>query len=209
MKLWIFDLDGTLVDTSGDIVHAVNTLLSENGRDPLSHGDVMCHVGFGTPFLMSRILDWDMDSPRTREATERFVEIYSTLPASRSSTYPGTRETLERLGASSTLGIVSNKNAHLVHATIEAHDLAPLLTFAWGGGEFGSLKPAPDGILKAMKESSIPASSTTVVGDMPMDVEAGRRAGARTLFASWGFGRLGPGDPEPDATIRSLSEILP
>jgi phosphoglycolate phosphatase len=208
MNLWIFDLDGTLVDTSGDIVHAVNRLLAAYEREPLSREEVMRHVGRGTPFLVSKVLDLEPGSRETAEAASRFVGIYTENPVERSRPYPGTRETLEVLASSSVLGVLSNKSAPLVHATLRALDLGRHLTFAWGGGEFGGLKPAPDGVLKAMEQTSTPPERTTMVGDLPLDIAAGRSAGARTLFASWGFGRLGPGDPEPDGQIGSITDLL-
>lgn len=208
MRLWIFDLDGTLVDTSGDIVGAVNRFLEERGRPPMEHDSVMHHVGFGTPHLMARVLGLALDDDRVPEATSRFVEIYASHPADRSRPYPGARETLEALSSDSRLVIVSNKSGELVRATLEALDMTRHFDHAWGGREFGRLKPAPDGILKAMRETSIPPERTTMVGDMPMDVIAGRRAGVRTLFAGYGFGTLGPDVPPPDGTIRSLTEVL-
>jgi len=208
MRLWIFDLDGTLVDTSGDIVLAAGRLLEEHGRPPMDRDDVMRHVGFGTPHLVAALLGLPLLDPLVPAAAARFVEIYSEDPTGRSAVYPGTAETLDRLSSRDRLAVVSNKAGPLVRATLEAVHMARLFAFAWGGQEFGRLKPAPDGLLMAMALSQIPAAQTTMVGDMPMDVRAGRDAGVRTLFAEYGFGRLGPEDPVPDGTLDSLPRIL-
>ena len=80
MRLWAFDLDGTLVDTSGDIVFAVNTFLEEQRRPTLPAAEVMRHVGFGTPYLVSRIVDAPAGSAANRRHVARFVEIYNAHP---------------------------------------------------------------------------------------------------------------------------------
>lgn len=208
MSLWIFDLDGTLVDTSGQIVHAVNRFLGERGREAMDHASVMRHVGFGTPHLMARVLGLEQDDAAIANATSRFVEMYASEPARHAGTYPGVPETLRTLGASATLAVVSNKAGALVRATLEAFDLAPHFALVLGGGEFGALKPAPDGILRAMEVAGSAPDETTMVGDMPLDVAAGKRAGVRTLFADYGFGTPGPGDPAADGVIASFPDIL-
>ncbi|MBW2263390.1 MAG: HAD hydrolase-like protein [Deltaproteobacteria bacterium] len=208
MSLWIFDLDGTLVDTSGEIVNTVNRFLGERGREAMDHGSVMQHVGYGTPHLMARVLGLALDDPAIPEATSRFVQMYASAPALHARTYPGVHETLEALRPTSTLAVVSNKAGPLVRATLEAFDLARRFTIVLGGGEFGALKPAADGILLVMGKSGTAPEETTMVGDMPLDMAAGRNAGVRTLFAAYGFGALEPGDPVPDGTLESFPEVI-
>ncbi len=208
MSLWIFDLDGTLVDTSGEIVHAVNRFLVERGRAAMDHGSVMRHVGFGTPHLVARVLDLPLDDPAIPEASSRFVEMYASDPARHAEPYGGVQETLAALREASTLAVVSNKAGALVRATLEAFDLARHFAIALGGGEFGALKPAADGLILAMERTGASPAETTMVGDLPLDMAAGRNAGVRTLFAAYGFGTLGPGDPRPDGIVESISGLM-
>jgi phosphoglycolate phosphatase len=167
----------------------------------------MRHVGFGTPHLISSVLGLDPEDPLLLALARRFVRIYAEDPTAHSVLYPGTLETLETLSSTSRLVVVSNKAAPLVRVTLESMGLASCFTHAWGGPEFGRLKPHPDGILKAMHATGIPPSLTSMVGDMPMDIRAGQAAAVRTLFVSWGFGRP-PADPGPDGVLGSLPEIL-
>lgn len=208
MSLWIFDLDGTLVDTSRQIVHAVNRFLRERGRAVMDHASVMSHVGFGTPRLMAGVLDLPLDDPAVGEATSDFVQMYASDPGLHAEPYPGVKDTLEVLGSTASLAIVSNKAGPLVRATLEAFDLEHHFASVLGGGEFGALKPSADGVLAVLATTGADPEETTMVGDMPMDVAAGRAAGVRTLFASYGFGSLGPDDPVPDGTLSSFTDIL-
>jgi len=208
MSLWIFDLDGTLVDTSRQIVHAVNRFLVDRGREEMDHASVMRHVGFGTPRLVASVLGLSLDDPAIPEATSDFVRTYESDPGRHAEPYPGVEDTLDALGASASLAIVSNKAGPLVRATLEAFDLERHFATALGGGEFGALKPAADGILAVMGRTGATPEGTTMVGDMPMDVAAGQDAGVRTLFASYGFGTLGAGDPVPDGTLSCFADVL-
>jgi phosphoglycolate phosphatase len=208
MSLWIFDLDGTLVDTSRQIVHAVNRFLGERGRARMDRASVMRHVGFGTPRLMAGVLDLALDDPAVGEATSDFVQMYASDPGLHAEPYPGVEDTLGVLGAGASLAIVSNKAGPLVRTTLEAFGLEHHFATVLGGGEFGALKPAADGILAVMATTGAAPEETSMVGDMPVDVAAGRAAGVRTLFASYGFGTLGPGDPVPDGTLPSFADVL-
>ncbi len=206
--LWLLDLDGTLVDTSGDIARAMNYVLSGLGLEEMEPDAIMRHVGQGTPLLIASILRLDPAHPSVDRAAALFVENYSTAPASRSRLYPAAAETLEALAGSARIAVVSNKDSRLVRATVDATGLTRWVERVWGGGDDVRLKPAPDMILAAMGEMGVPASRTTMLGDMGIDVAAGRAAGVRTLFASWGFGTLGPGDPLPDGRLSEFREIL-
>lgn len=206
--LIIFDLDGTLVDTSKDIVHVVNEVLAENGREALSHDEVMGHVGRGTPHLLAAVLGLSPEDKRVIRARERFVQLYSRDPARQSVLFEGTMEALDALGAVHPMAVVSNKASLLVHSTVEAHGLTGYFHPVLGGEELGRLKPAPHGLRRAMQVHRAAPQRTVMVGDMNLDILAGREAGVRTVFASYGFGTLdGEGDHRPDAVIHRLEEL--
>ncbi len=206
--LIVFDLDGTLVDTSGDISRVVNAVRAERGLPAMEHGEVMRHVGHGTLHLMARVLGRDFAHEEVVLAHERFVELYAQDPASSSSLYQGTRETLDRLVQDHALAVVSNKAGRLVRATLGALDLARYFDPALGGDEAPALKPAGHGLLVAMKARCAAPQRTVMVGDMDLDMSAGRAAGAHTVFATWGFGGIPECDPRVDARIGELPEIL-
>jgi phosphoglycolate phosphatase len=203
----IFDLDGTLVDTSGDIVRVVNQVLTERGLGPMDPVDVMSHVGYGTLHLLRAVIGHDPSEQEVAEARARFVEVYAKDPAQDSHLYPGVRETLDALVTGRSMAVVSNKAGKLVRATIESVDLTGYFHPVLGGDELGQLKPAPDGLLEAMRVRDGRPESTVMVGDMNLDVLAGKAAGTRTVFATYGFGALREGDPEPDGVIDAFAEL--
>jgi phosphoglycolate phosphatase len=203
----VFDLDGTLVDTSADIVRVVNDVLAERDLLALPAEEVMRHVGYGTPQLLAAVLGRDPDEDEVQWARRRFVELYSREPVRDSRMYPAARETLRALAGAHPMAVVSNKAGRLVRATVEAMGIDELFEPVLGGDDVAEIKPAPDGVLAALAARGARPADAVMVGDMHLDVAAGRRAGTRTVHAAYGFGELADGDPVPDRRIHRFDEL--
>lgn len=196
----IFDLDGTLVDTAGDIVASSNYLRSRLGLAPLPFAEVLAAVGRGAPFLIERLTGvGPADGARFEQLLGEFRTHYLEHQTERSRVYPGIRECLQRLGARHHLYVLSNKPHVATVRELEGQGLAGCFRAIWGAGAFAQLKPDPVGIETALTDSALPRSRALMIGDMGIDVETGQRAGVATCRVTWGFP-----DPAASAAVADL-----
>ena len=184
IRLFIFDLDGTLVDTLEDITHSVNFTLGKLGR-PLLHLDtVRQFVGDGTSVLLSRALDGHDD------LLEQALGIYRVHQSRnlvvRSRLYLGVRETLEHF-RSVPMVVVTNKAKEFSEPLLVELGIRPYFGMVIGADAGLPLKPAPDAFLKVLRDLAIPKERAVVVGDGTTDMLAGRSAGITTCAVTYGF----------------------
>lgn len=185
----VFDLDGTLVDTSPDIVGAVETLRSEHGLAPAGAGRVLAMVGEGAPVLVERALA-DAPTPRDRGAAlARFLEIYGGRCTRASRPYPGIEPLLERLAARVPLAVLTNKPEALSRTVLEAVGLAHHFRELIGGDTLKTRKPDPEGLRWLASRFDVPVEEVLLVGDSRVDAETARAAGCRLALVRWGFER--------------------
>lgn len=190
-KAVLFDLDGTLVDTIGDIVTALNAALAEENVAPFGRVDGMSVIGRG---LRNAILE--ALKLRGRSVTkERLEELYGILmacyrahPADYSRPYPGVTDLLSRLEAEGIVyGVFSNKADELVQVIIRR--LFPTLHFPFVLGMKDSLprKPDPAGLVLFADQAGVSAESVIYVGDSEVDWQLAQQAKCRLLMVTWGF----------------------
>lgn len=202
----IFDLDGTLVDTSGDIVASTNHVRALAGKEPLPAQQVLTFVGKGARHLVRNVLELQEESE-----IDRFVILYQDNyrdhQGEASSPYPGIRECLLDLSEDFDLYVLSNKPHDAVVAELVLHGLADRFKAAFGAGSLSTLKPSPVGVLLAMELSGLPPTRTVMVGDSPLDVLAGRAAGTSVVHVQWGYSQLSADSPTPDAAISDSNDL--
>jgi len=205
IRLFIFDLDGTLVDTLEDLTASVNFALTKLGRPPVALDRVRQYVGDGTNTLLGRALGERQEF--LDDAVGIFTVHYSRNLAVRSRLYPGVRETLEHF-RSVPMAVVTNKSRALSEPLLETLGIRPYFGAFIGADDGLPLKPAPDAFLKVMEDLALPREYTAVVGDGTTDIRAGKAAGITTCAVTGGFR-----DEEelraaaPDHLIRSLTEL--
>lgn len=203
--LFIFDLDGTLVDTLEDITASVNYALVKLGRKPVPIDRVREYVGDGTTMLLNRALGDRQDL--LQDAVGIFTVHYSRNLTVRSRLYPGVRDTLEHF-RSIPMAVVTNKARALSEPLLQELGIRPYFVRVIGADDGLPLKPAPDAFLKIMHDLALPRDHTVVVGDGTTDIAAGRAAGITTCAVTSGFRSaeelLQAG---PDHVIRSLAEL--
>ncbi len=182
----LFDLDGTLVDSSADIAVAVNRTLDGLGLDRLDDGQIVGFVGDGVRKLMLRTLDrfgrTDVD-----DAVARFKVEYRDHCLEATRPYPGIAELLEAL-AGARLGVVTNKPAAFARQILDGLGLQRHFHAVVGGDE-APLKPLPDPVLLALQRLGAQAQGGLMVGDHANDVLSGRAAGLCVCGVTWGFDR--------------------
>ena len=182
----VFDLDGTLVDTSGDIVAAVNHVRDGSSLPPLTARAVLDEVGFGAAHLIARTTG-AKDGEALAASLGEFRRYYREHQGDRSAPYPGVREMLDALAAEFDLYVLSNKPHEAAVREIELHGLGERFRRVWGGGSLAALKPDPAGVLEALRSSGVGAERGAMVGDMAVDVATGAAAGVLSFLATWGF----------------------
>lgn len=206
--LIVFDLDGTLVDSSLDLANAVNAALrrADVKAPALSLDVVRSFIGSGARNLVSRSLVYAGVALPAGEALPIFLEEYEKRLTEHTRFYPGVEEVLDRLAAHP-LAVLTNKPGDMSRRIIEALGAGPRFFRVYGGGDLPTRKPDPDGLQRLMAEAMATPATTVMVGDSSIDVRTGRAAGAHTAGVRYGF------DPEslrtdpPDALFDTLGEL--
>lgn len=188
MKAWLFDLDGTLLDTAPDLHRALSTLLAEEDREAIPLELMRRYVSRGARGLVRLAFGEVADDTAL---TTRLVEHYARNIASATRLFDGLEplpETLKARGL--TWGIVTNKLEVLARQVLDALPQAAVLqdcALLIGGDTAGERKPHPAPLLLAADRLALPVADIVYVGDALSDIEAGRRAGMTTVSVGWGY----------------------
>jgi len=211
VRLVVFDLDGTLVDSLRDLADSANVLLGQLGGDPLPDAAVGRMVGDGAAMLVQRVLSAGGVS-QPADALERFLAIYDGRLLRCSRPYPGIEPLLERLEGRARLAVLTNKPLGATRRILEGLNLArhfPPDHIIGGDGPFPR-KPDPAGLRHLAKMADADMEKVLLVGDSVIDARTAHAAGARLCMARYGFGFTGfpPGELGPsDAAIDSPFDL--
>ena len=186
---YIFDLDGTLLDTLADLAAAVNYALRQHGMPEHTIDDVRRFVGNGVRKLMERAIPDGEKNPDFEATFATFREYYMHHSLDTTRPYPGIIETLEALKAKGCrLAVVSNK---MMAATQELcrHFFAETIEVAIGENEAAGIrkKPAPDTVFEALRQLGEEKDSAVYVGDSDVDLETANNSGLPCISVLWGF----------------------
>jgi phosphoglycolate phosphatase len=203
----VFDLDGTLVDTSGDIVASANHIRGLCGLPPLDPRSVLNEVGFGATRLVSRMTGIPEVTDELRRALARFREYYGATQGTCSRPYPGVPEMLASLARELDLYVLSNKPHEATVREVEIQGLTRHFRGVFGGGRMSALKPDPAGVLEALRTSGVGPDRGAMVGDLIVDMETGARAGVSLFLVTWGFARPLVGFDGPYETAATPAEL--
>lgn len=189
-KFFLFDLDGTLIDSRADIALSVNLALARMQLRPLDADTVIRFVGDGVESLMARALNQaagtQPDSRMVGEAVDLLMEEYGRHLTDSTRIYPGVRKALDELSWGD-FGVVSNKPENLSRRVLEALGLADRFCIVLGGDSLPARKPRPEPLLKAMQSCGASPQDTVMIGDSPTDIQAGKGACVLTCGFSGGF----------------------
>ncbi len=205
VRLIIFDLDGTLVNTLEDITASVNFTMQKLGRPPLALDTVRQYVGDGIDMLLTRALG---NRPELlTDAVGIYKVHHSRNLVVRSRLYPSVRETLEHFRVIP-LAVISNKTLDFVQPLLAGLGVAGCFRMILGADAGLPLKPSPDSLLYIMKTLSVPRDLTVMVGDGTTDMRAGKAAGVTTCAVTYGFrSEAELAAFTPDHLIRDLGEL--
>ena len=188
-KTYVFDLDGTLLDTLADLAASTNYALRSCGMPEHSQDDVRRFVGNGVRLLMERAVPGGAANPAFEDAFESFRRHYMQHSLDTTRPYEGVPEMLAELKAGGCrLAVVSNK---MMAATVELcrHFFPETIEVAIGEHEAEGIrkKPAPDTVFAALRQLVVGEDGAVYVGDSEVDVQTAQNAGLPCISVLWGF----------------------
>jgi phosphoglycolate phosphatase len=201
LKTFLFDLDGTLVDSGADLTTGINLLRDELNLESLPEATVRGYVGDGARLLVARALP---EGAFSEERLARFMGHYEDHLHDRTTVYPGIVPLLERLKGYR-LGVVTNKPQRLARQLLDALGLAPFFAVVVGGDTLAEKKPAAAPVCFALEQLQADPASAILIGDHHTDLWAGQAAGVQTCFCAYGLGVSG-GAPY-DFRVESPAEL--
>lgn len=203
----IFDLDGTLVDSAGEIALALNATLEELRRAPFPRKDVEALIGRGVPSLMERALRIArVPTSELEHAIERFEAHYAATVGREARLFPGVREglvALEKAGIGR--AVVTNKPRFFTEQLLEQLEVADLFGAVVAGDDGIRRKPAGDMLVAAARDLGCDIDSALMIGDSDNDVLAAREAGCPVWCVPYGYNEGKP--PEDLACDRLVGTI--
>ena len=182
----VFDLDGTLADSAPSIALALNRLRENRGLMPWPVARFRPWVSRGAPALVGAALDLGM--PADAADVAAFRQAYAALPGSPDDLYPGIAEALLRLSeAGAVLGVCTNKPQRLSEKVLADSGIAHHFAAVVGGDAVTHAKPHPAHLRRTLAAMRCEGLPFAFVGDSSIDADAADAAGARFLWASWGY----------------------
>lgn len=203
-KLIIFDLDGTLVNSIIDITNSLNYAIEPFGIDPKTVEEVRQLVGEGITRVIERVLGDERLTLRD-DVVKRFLDFYSEHIVDNTVPYPGVRETLERLTGYKK-AVISNKREAFSIKVLEGVDLIQYFDMVVGSDSTEEKKPSPVPVLHVLSVLGFEPGDAIMVGDSNHDIEAGKRAGVKTVGVTYGY-RDKAYLSEADFIIDRMSEL--
>jgi phosphoglycolate phosphatase len=207
----IIDLDGTLVDTLGDFVVAINATLAELGLEAVDRSFLERTIGKGSEHLIrATLVHVGADAALYDTAWAAYQRHYLAVNGLHSSVYPGALEGLQRLRAQGIrLACLTNKPTAFARPLLESKRLDDFFAVIYGGDSFERKKPDPLPILKACEALGVAPAHTLMIGDSSNDARAARAAGCPVLLVSYGYNHGEPVDAvASDGVLERLDRIV-
>ena len=186
-KAVLFDMDGTVLDTVGDLTDAINVSLEKFGFPVKSQEEVKSFLGKGPAHFVNCAVPEGTDEATRRQVLAFYEPYYDSHCQIKTAPYPGIMELLHCLkNRGIQLAVISNKQEPAVKALAARH-FGDLLALAVGTSDSIPCKPNPAAVLSAMGELGVEKSETLYVGDMDVDLNTARNAGIDCVCVAWGF----------------------
>jgi phosphoglycolate phosphatase len=208
LRLLVFDLDGTLIDSGADLCASINAMLEHFGRPPLPQAVISTYIGDGAARLVSRSLGEPEDQAFLDSALTYFLDYYREHKLDHTYVYSGVFPSLDSLrlapaGAQRSMAVLTNKPIGASLAICEALGLSPYFFRIYGGNSFATKKPDPEGLLTLMREAGVSAQETLMIGDSDVDILTARSAGVWSMGCSYGLSPHTLAEVPPDCLVES------
>jgi len=206
ISLFVYDFDGTLVDTFADIANSVNLALAEMNIQSLSRETIRRNIGSGVVNLMSRSLEGS-GCDDVEMAVSFFQKHYNNHLLDQTKLYPNGREVVEHFSKKKN-AILSNKPISFVEKILTELNFLSLFDSVLGGDSLSERKPNPMGLQLLMKNLNCHVKEVLMIGDSAIDIETGKHAGVITCGVTYGLGDPSSlRDSKPDYLIDNLSSL--
>jgi phosphoglycolate phosphatase len=209
LRLLVFDLDGTLIDSGDDLCASVNAMLHHFDRPPLPQAVISTYIGDGAGMLVSRSLGQPDDPAFLEAALAYFLDYYREHKLDHTYVYPGVFPSLDSLRqqlADRSMAVLTNKPIGPSLAICEALGLSPYFFRILGGNSFAIKKPDPEGLLALIKEAGVTPEETLMIGDSDVDIRTARNAGAWSMGCTYGLSPHTLASVPPDCLVDSPAE---
>jgi phosphoglycolate phosphatase len=211
LKLLVFDLDGTLIDSAQDLCNSVNATLAHFGLKHLEDTEIAGFIGDGALMLVRRALAAEHGGPVEEEflqtAFAYFLDYYRAHKLDYTYAYDGVLEALAALkdlhNQPRTMAVLTNKPVRPARDICAALGLAPYFLHIYGGNSFPTKKPSPEGLQSLMAEAGATPQQTVLIGDSEVDVQTARNAGAFCIGCTFGLAPQTLEDNQPDVLVDS------
>jgi phosphoglycolate phosphatase len=213
LKLLVFDLDGTLIDSAQDLCNSVNATLIHFGRAPLEDTTIAGMIGDGASMLVRRAFA-TADEDMLGQALAWFLDYYREHKLDYTYAYEGVLEALAALrelhdlpgDAGRAMAVLTNKPVRPARDICAALGLAPYFLNIYGGNSFSTKKPDPEGLRALMAEAGAQPEETAMIGDSKVDVLTARNAGAWSIGCTFGLAPQTLAATQPDVLVDSPAD---
>ena len=203
--VYLFDIDGTLLDSAQDICGAVKIVLDRAQSRPVTFDFLRGYIGLHLFDLFTDVFP-DSTLEQQEELLRQYREVYRERGHKLTKVFPGVAEALAALGGRKSTA--TTKGTPTTRAVLEQFGLIRYFDHVQGTDGF-PCKPAPDVVLRSLAELGATPTDCLLVGDAPADMEAGRRAGVKTCAVRYGYGKAEElAKHEPDYWVDDLRELL-
>jgi phosphoglycolate phosphatase len=208
--LIIFDLDGTLIDSSRDLAISMNATRAHFDLPPLEPHVINSYVGNGAAVLVRKAMGSDLSDQTVDAALAYFLKFYRAHALEHTQLYRGIRDVVNTLHARGhLLAVLTNKPRKISFDILTGLGIGQHFRCVYGGDSLTNKKPQPDGIWRIVEELGGSLPKTLMVGDSKVDIETARNARVRSCGVSWGFQPDSFKEAQPDFLIDQPEALLP
>jgi phosphoglycolate phosphatase len=213
LRLLIFDLDGTLVDSRMDLANSINAMLHNFGKPELPPEVIASYIGDGAPMLVRRALGDPDDEDFVQQALLFFMTYYREHKLDYTYVYEGMRESLNAIrdvrngNGPIKMAVLSNKPVGPSRGIVEGLGLNEYFFQVYGGNSFHTKKPDPVGVHALLQESGAQPQETVIVGDTDIDIVTARNSGIYSVGVMYGLAPHTLEEIAPDVVIDHPSEL--
>jgi phosphoglycolate phosphatase len=210
IKLLLWDLDGTLVDSELDLARSINAMLRHLARPELPVEVVAGYIGDGAPMLVRRALGDPQDEGFVESALEYFMTYYRAHLLDNTFVYPEIMETLQALGGQGAvrMAVLTNKPVIPSRRICDGLKLSGYMTQIYGGNSFQTKKPDPYGACMLLEEHNVKPCEAIMIGDSQNDVLTANNAGMYSVGVTYGLSPDSLKIHPPDVLIDRPGELL-
>ena len=187
IKLLIFDLDGTLIDSIQDITDALNHAIQPFCRQVFHIGETKKYVGSGVKALIKDIVKASRQEEQFENVFDRFLSYYSKHLVVTTRPFEGVMDVLNQLNDGYQKAVISNKKESLTKEILKTFHMDVYFKVVLGGDSLSEKKPSPMPVSEVLKRLSIDKSHAVMIGDSEQDIEAGKASGINTIAVAYGY----------------------